>query len=86
MKRNSRKILQGYVVADILNKTISVLVKTYKNHPLYKKKICYSKKYLVHDENNFAHLGDKVNIMETKLFSKKKFFRLISVIEKSIKV
>nr|O31164.1 RecName: Full=Small ribosomal subunit protein uS17; AltName: Full=30S ribosomal protein S17 [Spiroplasma citri]AAC35873.1 ribosomal protein S17 [Spiroplasma citri] len=84
MERNSRKVLQGRVISDNLKKTITVLVETYKNHPLYKKRVKYSKKYLAHDEQNQAHIGDKVSIMETRPLSKTKHFRLIEVIEKAI--
>ncbi|WP_052443438.1 30S ribosomal protein S17 [Spiroplasma poulsonii] len=84
MERNSRKVLQGRVISDRSNKTITVLVETYKNHPLYKKRFKYSKKYLAHDEHEQAHTGDKVSIMETRPLSKTKHFRLIEVIEKAI--
>ncbi len=84
MERNSRKVLQGRVISDKAEKTITVLVETYKNHPLYKKRVKYSKKYLAHDEQNQAHIGDKVSIMETRPLSKTKHFRLIEVIEKAI--
>ncbi len=84
MERNSRKVLQGRVISDRSNKTITVLVETYKNHPLYKKRVEYSKKYLAHDEYEQAHTGDKVSIMETRPLSKTKHFRLIEVIEKAI--
>lgn len=84
MERNSRKVLQGSVISDKAEKTITVLVETYKNHPLYKKRVKYSKKYLAHDEQNQAHIGDKVSIMETRPLSKNKHFRLIQVIEKAI--
>lgn len=84
MERNSRKVLQGKVVTDAADKTISVLVETYKNHPLYKKRVKYSKRYLVHDESNQAKKGDKVQIMETRPLSKNKNFRLIKVVEKAI--
>ncbi|WP_186823485.1 30S ribosomal protein S17 [Spiroplasma phoeniceum] len=84
MERNSRKVLQGRVISDKAEKTITVLVETYKNHPLYKKRVKYSKKYLAHDEQKQAHIGDKVSIMETRPLSKTKHFRLIQVIEKAI--
>lgn len=84
MERNSRKVLQGRVISDKSEKTITVLVETYKNHSLYKKRVRYSKKYLAHDELEQAHIGDKVSIMETRPLSKTKHFRLIEVIEKAI--
>ena len=53
-----RKELIGVVVSDKADKTITVKVETYKKHPLYGKRVKYSKKYAAHDENNMAHVGD----------------------------
>ncbi|AOQ22349.1 MULTISPECIES: 30S ribosomal protein S17 [Mycoplasma mycoides group] len=83
MQRNSRRVLIGKVVSDKMDKTITVLVETYKNHPIYKKRVKYSKKYKAHDENQVAQMGDKVEIMETRPLSKTKNFRLVRVIEKA---
>ncbi|WP_181040943.1 30S ribosomal protein S17 [Williamsoniiplasma lucivorax] len=84
MERNSRKVLAGKVVSDKMDKTIIVLVETYKNHPIYKKRVKYSKKYKAHDEQQVAKIGDKVEIMETRPLSKTKNFRLVKVIEKAV--
>ncbi|WP_031542204.1 30S ribosomal protein S17 [Mesoplasma photuris] len=84
MERNSRKILTGKVVSDKMDKTITVLVETYKNHPVYKKRVKYSKKYKAHDENGVAKMGDKVEIMETRPLAKTKNFRLVKVLEESV--
>ncbi|QEH62319.1 30S ribosomal protein S17 [Spiroplasma chinense] len=84
MERNLRKTYTGRVVSDKMDKTITVLVETYKNHPTYKKRVKYSKKYKAHDENGQAAMGDKVEIMETRPLSKTKNFRLVRVVEKSI--
>ncbi|WP_198401951.1 30S ribosomal protein S17 [Mesoplasma florum] len=84
MERNSRRILVGKVVSDKMDKTITVLVETYKNHPIYKKRVKYSKKYKAHDEQQVAKIGDKVQIMETRPLSKTKNFRLVKVVEKAI--
>ena len=54
MERNQRKILLGRVVSDKMDKTITVVVETKRNHPVYGKRINYSKKYKAHDENNVA--------------------------------
>ena len=83
MERNSRKVLTGTVVSDKMDKTITVLVETYKNHPLYKKRVKYSKKYKAHDENGVAGVGDTVKIMETRPLSATKHFRLVEVIKKA---
>ncbi|MEW9670170.1 30S ribosomal protein S17 [Ammoniphilus sp. 3BR4] len=84
MERNNRKTLIGKVVSDKMDKTIVVLVETYKKHPLYGKRVKYSKKYKAHDEQNQAQIGDKVLIMETRPLSKDKRFRLVEVVEKAV--
>lgn len=76
--------LIGKVVSDKNDKTITVLVETYKKHPLYGKRIKFSKKYAAHDENNTAHIGDKVRIVETRPLSKSKCFTLVEIIEKAV--
>ena len=61
-----RTELIGKVVSAKCDKTITVLVETYKKHPLYKKRVKYSKKYAAHDEKNIAKEGDTVRIISTK--------------------
>lgn len=58
--RNQRKVYQGRVVSDKMDKTITVVVETYVNHKVYGKRVKYSKKYKAHDENNEAKVGDIV--------------------------
>lgn len=82
--RNTRKTLVGKVISTKNNKTITVVVDTYKAHPLYSKRYRSSKKFLVHDEKNEAKLNDVVVIMETRPFSKTKHFRLVSIKEHAI--
>jgi small subunit ribosomal protein S17 len=82
--RNQRKVYQGRVVSDKMDKTITVAVETKKNHPIYGKRMNYSKKYKVHDENNTAKVGDIVRIMETRPLSATKRFRLLEVIEEAV--
>ena len=84
MKEKRTRELLGTVVSDKCDKTITVLVETYKKHPLYGKRVKYSKKYAAHDEKNEAKKGDKVLIAETRPLSKTKHFRLVKVIEKAI--
>ena len=83
MEKNNRRVLTGTVVSDKMDKTITVLVETYKNHPLYHKRVKYSKKYKAHDENGVAGIGDTVKIMETRPLSATKHFRLVEVIKKA---
>ncbi|GBG96150.1 30S ribosomal protein S17 [Lactococcus termiticola] len=84
MERNQRKVYQGRVVSDKMDKTITVVVETKRNHPVYGKRINYSKKYKAHDENNTAKTGDIVRIMETRPLSKDKRFRLIEIVEEAV--
>ena len=82
--RNSRKVIQGRVVSDKMDKTIVVIVETYKNHPVYGKRVRYSKKFKAHDEKNEAKIGDIFKIMETRPLSATKRFRLIEVVQKAV--
>ena len=83
MEKNNRRVLTGTVVSDKMDKTITVLVETYKNHPLYHKRVKSSKKYKAHDENSVASMGDTVKIMETRPLSATKYFRLVEVVKKA---
>ncbi|RYL89891.1 30S ribosomal protein S17 [Sporolactobacillus sp. THM7-4] len=83
-RKNARKVLVGRVVSDKMDKTITVLVETYKNHRLYGKHVKYSKRFKAHDENNQAKVGDIVEIMETRPLSKDKHFRLVKIVEESV--
>ena len=74
----TKKILHGKVIKDQNNKTVIVLVKRKYTHPFYKKVINSSKKYHVHDEMNKFKIGDKVKIIESKPFSKKKKWEVIT--------
>ncbi|WP_318766818.1 30S ribosomal protein S17 [Lactiplantibacillus carotarum] len=82
--RNSRKVIQGRVVSDKMDKTIVVIVETYKNHPVYGKRVRYSKKFKAHDEKNEAKIGDIVKIMETRPLSATKRFRLLEIVQKAV--
>ena len=84
MERNSRKVYVGKVVSAKNEKTITVLVETYRKHPLYGKRVIYTKKLTAHDENNEAKVGDTVKVMETRPLSKTKRFRLVEIVEKAV--
>ncbi|KGA98307.1 30S ribosomal protein S17 [Alkalihalobacillus alcalophilus ATCC 27647 = CGMCC 1.3604] len=84
MERNQRKVYNGRVVSDKMDKTITVLVETYKKDRLYGKRVKYSKKFKAHDEDNKAKIGDIVKIMETRPLSKDKRFRLIEIVEEAV--
>lgn len=83
-ERNSRKELVGKVVSDKMDKTIVVMVETYKKHKLYHKRVKYSKKFKAHDEHNQAKVGDIVRIMETRPLSKDKRWRLVEIVEEAV--
>jgi small subunit ribosomal protein S17 len=77
-----RKIKTGEVVSDKMMKTIVVEVKSFKSHPLYKKTIRTRRRFMAHDENKVAKVGDIVRIVECRPYSKRKTWVLDSVISK----
>lgn len=83
MERNARKLIQGTVVSDKMDKTIVVSVVSNKKHPLYKKVVKVTKKFKAHDEKNECGIGDIVEIVETRPLSKDKYFRLNRIVEKA---
>ena len=85
-ERNQRKVYQGRVVSDKMDKTITVLVETRKTHPKYGKRVKYSKKYKAHDEENRAKEGDIVRIMEPRPLSATKRFRLLEIVEEAVNI
>lgn len=80
MERNNRKIFQGTVVSDKMDKTIVVSVDTFGVHKIYKKRVKKSTKFHVRDENNQAHVGDVVRFMETRPLSKTVKYVLVEVV------
>lgn len=83
MEKRTQELV-GKVVSASSDKTITVLVETYKKDTLYGKRVKYSKKYAAHDEKNEASVGDTVRIIETRPLSKAKHFRLVEIVEKAI--
>ena len=81
--RSNRKTYRGTVVSDKMDKTITVIIETRKTHPLYGKRVKYSKKFKAHDELNEAKIGDFVEIMETRPLSATKRFRLVKILQKA---
>jgi small subunit ribosomal protein S17 len=73
----SRRVLQGVVVGDKADKTVVVQVDRRIQHPLYKKFMRRSKKYLAHDEKNFSKVGDRVQIRECRPLSKSKHWEVV---------
>ena len=84
MNENVKRELTGRVVSAKNEKTITVLVETYKKHQQKKKRVKYSKKYTAHDEENLAKVGDKVRLVATRPLSKTKRYELVEIVEKAI--
>ncbi|MCI8394914.1 MAG: 30S ribosomal protein S17 [Bacilli bacterium] len=81
---SKRSELIGKVVSAKNDKTITVLVETHKKHPLYGKRVKYSKKYTAHDEKNIAKVGDTVKIRSTRPLSKTKRYELVTVLIEAV--
>ncbi len=79
-KFGGRKMREGTVVSDSMEKTVVVSVASATRHPLYKKTIRRNRNYIVHDENGDAHKGDRVRIVESAPVSKTKRWRLVEVL------
>ena len=77
------KTLTGIVTSDKADKTIVITVASRETHPLYGKQYTVTRKYIAHDENNDANMGDRVTIVETRPISKRKSFTLQTIDERS---
>jgi small subunit ribosomal protein S17 len=73
----------GKVVSDSMEKSIVVKVEYLVSHPLYKKRIKKSTKFMAHDEKNICSIGDKVKIAETRPLSKRKRWRVTEILERT---
>ncbi|MBB4079377.1 ribosomal protein uS17 [Lewinella aquimaris] len=81
--RNERKTRDGVVVSNKMDKTISVAIERRLQHPIYGKYVKKTKKLIAHDESNVCQIGDLVRIMECRPLSRRKRWRLISVLEQA---
>ncbi len=81
--RNRRKVRVGVVSSDKMQKTVTVTIKNLVRHPVYGRIQKRDKKFKAHDENNDAHTGDTVEIMECRPLSKDKCWRVVRVIERA---
>lgn len=81
--RGTRKERVGMVVSDKPDKTVTVSVETLVRHPFYKKRVRRSKRFMVHDERNEAHVGDTVRIIETRPISARKRWRLANIVSRA---
>ncbi|MBA3991403.1 MAG: 30S ribosomal protein S17 [Propionibacteriales bacterium] len=82
-ERNRRKVREGLVVSDKMDKTVVVSVEDRVKHPLYGKVLRRTSKLKAHDETNQCGIGDRVLIMETRPLSATKRWRLLEVLEKA---
>lgn len=81
---NNKKTLSGFVTSTKMQKTITVVVETKTKHKLYHKLVIRHKKYHAHDEEGLASEGDRVEIVETRPYSKTKTWKLKRIIEKAV--
>jgi len=81
--RTLRKVREGQVVSDAMDKTVIVRIVEQKQHPRYKKVVRRTTKFVAHDETNQCGVGDRVRIMETRPISKRKRWRVVDVLEKA---
>lgn len=82
-ERNERKVRIGKVVSDKMDKTVVVAVERLVQHTLYSKSVKKTIKFKAHDENNESHVGDTVQIVETRPLSKDKRWRVDEIIQKA---
>ena len=81
--RNFRKIREGLVVSDKMDKTVIVAVEDRVQHPLYGKTMRRTNKLKAHDETNACGVGDRVRLMETRPLSAQKRWRVVEILEKA---
>ena len=82
-ERGRRKLRTGVVVSDAMDKTVVVRIDRQVRHARYDKTVRRSSKLAAHDEQNAAHLGDTVRVMETRPLSKSKRWRVVEIVERA---
>jgi small subunit ribosomal protein S17 len=82
-KRNARKVREGIVVSDKMDKTVVVTVEDRVKHALYGKVMRRTSRLKAHDEQNDAHIGDRVLVMETRPLSATKRWRIVEILERA---
>ena len=83
LQRNNRKIREGVVTSNKMEKSIVVSVERRLKHPMYGKFLRRTTKLMAHDEKNECNIGDRVKVMETRPLSKSKCWRLVEILEKA---
>ena len=79
-----KETIRGRVVSDKMDKTVVVAVETASRHPLYKKAMRRVRKYMAHDESNACHVGDVVEIIETRPLSHRKRWCVVNRVDASL--
>ena len=82
-RANPRKVREGLVISNKMDKTAVVAVVERKPHPLYRKTVQRTSKLYVHDETNDLNVGDRVRVQETRPLSKQKRWRVVEVLERA---
>jgi small subunit ribosomal protein S17 len=82
-ERNARKVREGVVVSNKMDKTAVIAVVERVRHPKYAKFVLRTKKLYAHDETNDVQIGDRVRVMETRPTSKQKRWRVVEVLERA---
>lgn len=77
---SKRKVREGVVVSDKMNKTVVVAVESLVPHPLYGRRMRRTKRFKAHDEENQCRVGDRVRIEETRPLSKEKNWRIVAIL------
>ncbi|HOX86513.1 MAG TPA: 30S ribosomal protein S17 [bacterium] len=83
MERATRKVITGVVASDKMDKSRTVKVERSIKHPLYRKYVKKTSKFMAHDETNESHIGDTVRIMETRPLSARKRWRVIEIVQRA---
>jgi small subunit ribosomal protein S17 len=83
VRPNARKVREGIVTSNSMDKTAVVTVTTRKPHPRYRKTMARSTKLYVHDEENTLNVGDRVRVQETRPLSKQKRWRIVEILERA---
>ena len=82
-ERNDRKVREGHVTSNAMDKTAVVTVTTRKPHPRYRKTMARTTRLYVHDEENTLNVGDRVKVGETRPLSKLKRWRILEILERA---
>lgn len=83
---SNRKVREGRVVSDKMDKTVVVSVESLVRHPIYGRRIRRTKRYKAHDETNQCRVGDKVRIQETRPLSKEKRWRVVQILDRATEI